>query len=266
MTGLVSLFLCFLLSIISIFGTKMGIFGMLIFIPFLLVIPGYLLLELFRYKIESKLKKIVLYLAISISFTIITAFIVSKIQGAVNYDIILLVIGIFTIILELILGFMLVFKKDFIDEVKEAATSFSGSIKNSFSKINKSILIKGLIVILVLTGICFPLFIRRDAEVYYSFGFMDDPPKTAYKSNVIFDITISSLSDSNTKIIVHVLINDSLFLEDEVYTESESEKLVQYQTNFTANGQYVVSFEFYLEEGTQTNQIGYLLHWVRIIT
>jgi hypothetical protein len=266
MTGLISLFSCLLISIISIFGTKMGLFGMLIFVPFLFVIPGYLLIELTRYEIDSKLKKLVIYLAISMTLTIIISFAVSKILGIVDYNIIILVISIFTIILELILSIQLIFKKNVITEIKEAVNNFSKELKKILSKINKSILIKSLIVILVLTGICFPLFIRRDADVYYSFGFTEDPPKTAYKSNVTFDIIINSLSDSNTKIIVNVLINESLFLEDEIYTETVTERVVQYQANFTENGWYIVSFEFYLEEETETIQIGYLLHWVRIIT
>ena len=264
MPGLVSLFLCFLLSIVSIFGTRMGLFGVIIFIPFLLIVQGYLLINLTRYEIESKLKKFVIYLAISMALTIIIAFIVSKIQNVVDYDIIILVISIITIIMEIILGIQLLLKKGITDELKQARSSVLNTTKKLASNVNKSALSKGLIVLLVLTGLCFPLFIKRDAEVYYSFGFTEDPPKTAYSSNVMFEISIGSLSEFNSSIIIRILINETLFLEDEVFTGNTDEKTVLYQTVFAENGQYIVAFEFYEEIESQLNQIGQLLHWVRI--
>ncbi|MHA1953505.1 MAG: hypothetical protein ACW96U_06135 [Candidatus Heimdallarchaeaceae archaeon] len=265
MPGLVSLFLCFLLSIVSIFGTRMGLFGVIIFIPFLLIVQGYLIISLTRYEIESKLKKIVIYIAVSIALTIIIAFIVSKLQNVVDYDIIILVISLITIIMEIILGIQLILKKGITEELKQAKSTVINTTKKLVSIVNKSSLSKGLIVVLVLTGLCFPLFIRRDAEVYYSFGFTENPPKTAYSSNVIFEISIGSLAEFNSSITVRILINETLFLEDEIFTGTNGEKTVQFQTVFAENGQYVVTFEFYEQIESQLNQIGQLLHWVRII-
>jgi hypothetical protein len=266
MPGLISLFLCFILSIVSIFGTRMGLFGVIIFIPFLLVVQGYLLISLTRYETESKLKKFVIYIAVSMALTIIIAFLVSKIQNTVDYDMIILIISIITIIMEIILGIQLVIKEGFKEEFEQAKSQIQGTTRKLVSSVNRSTISKTLIVLLVLTGMCFPLFIKRDAEVYYSFGFTEDPPKTAYSSNVVFEISIGSLSEYNSSILIQILINDTLYLEDEVFTGNDDEKLVQYQTIFTENGQYVVIFEFYEEVESQLNQVGQLLHWVRIIT
>ena len=266
MPSIISLFLCFLLSLISIFGTKIGLFGVIVFIPFLLIVPGYLLINLIKYEIESKLKEFVIYITISISITIIVAFVISKFQKAVNYDIIILVISIISMIMEIILGFKLLPKKVFVNLINKVKIKIRNTIKILVSNLNKSNLSKGIIIVLVITGLCFPLFIRRDAETYYSFWFTEDPPKTAYSASVIFNITIGSLSEINSSITVQIQINETIFLEEEIYTGNEEERIVQFQTIFTENGQYTICFDFYKEKDSQLNQIGELLHWIRIIT
>lgn len=244
----------------------MSVFGVIVLIPFLLFLPGFLICDLTKYEMNSILKKIVVYMATSIASTIIIAVVVSKIQNAVDYNIIILVMSLFTIVLELILGVHIIKINGFVNEFKQMRSSILNYKKEIQRKLNKSAFNKGVILILVLAGMCFPLYIKRDNVPFYSFAFTEFPPITSSNSSVTFEIAIGFKSDINTSLIIQISINETLFFEDEFYMGNDNEKIVRYQTNFTENGHYLIIFTFYEEEDSLLNQIGQLIHWVRIIT
>ncbi len=254
-----------LIVILSFLSNYLGWFSLVPISLTIFFIPGYILFDLLNYKVDKIFKKIVYSFSLSISITIIVATFVTLITKSVKYQIIIIIISSITLLMEIALQILLIrnkFYKDFNIDL----TSFRKVLKVEISKKSmKKNILYGLTTILIITGLCFPLFFKKESESYI-FAFSEVPPSNITNTSFEFRISAKHVSKDSIFLKMKIIVNGTIYLEDYANSTVSGELELKYTVNFPVYALYHVIFNFFLDNiESDSEEVGYLFHWLKII-